>query len=67
MQNVLVIGTHSGIGRATAVRCAVEGHRVFAAMRDLGKATKRLALASYAGATRKDVGRGVGRSRSYAR
>ena len=50
MQNVLVTGANSGIGRATAVRCAVAGHRVFAAMRDLTKADKLLALASEAGA-----------------
>ena len=49
MQNVLVTGANSGIGRATAVRCAVAGHRVYAAMRDLAKATKLLALASEAG------------------
>ena len=49
MQNVLVTGANSGIGRATAIQFAVAGHRVFAAMRDLEKATKLLALASEAG------------------
>lgn len=46
---VLVTGANSGIGRATAVRCAVAGHRVRAAMRDLAKAEKLLRLASEAG------------------
>jgi NAD(P)-dependent dehydrogenase (short-subunit alcohol dehydrogenase family) len=50
MQNVLVTGANSGIGRATAVRCAAAGHRVLAAMRDLAKADKLLGLASEAGA-----------------
>jgi len=49
MKNVLVTGANSGIGRATAVRCAVAGHRVFAAMRDVAKADKLLALAFEAG------------------
>jgi NAD(P)-dependent dehydrogenase (short-subunit alcohol dehydrogenase family) len=48
MQSVLVTGANSGIGRAAAVRCAVAGHRVFAAMRNLAKADKLLGLASQA-------------------
>ena len=49
MQNVLVTGANSGIGRATAVRLASSGYRVYAAMRDTGKADKLLALTEAAG------------------
>jgi NAD(P)-dependent dehydrogenase (short-subunit alcohol dehydrogenase family) len=49
MQNVLITGANSGIGRAAAVRFAQAGHHVFAAMRDLAKSGKLLALASAAG------------------
>lgn len=49
MKTALVTGSNSGIGRATALRLAREGHRVFAAMRDTGKGEKLLALASEAG------------------
>jgi NAD(P)-dependent dehydrogenase (short-subunit alcohol dehydrogenase family) len=49
MQSVLITGANSGIGRASAIRFATAGYRVVAAMRDLGKAEKLLALASEAG------------------
>lgn len=45
----LVTGSNSGIGRATAVRLAREGHRVAASMRDPSKAAKLLAMADDAG------------------
>jgi NAD(P)-dependent dehydrogenase (short-subunit alcohol dehydrogenase family) len=49
MQSVLVTGANSGIGRASAVRLASAGYRVYAAMRDTGKADKLLALCESAG------------------
>jgi NAD(P)-dependent dehydrogenase (short-subunit alcohol dehydrogenase family) len=49
MQTVLITGANSGIGRASAVRMAEAGHRVYAAMRNTGKADKLLALAEEAG------------------
>lgn len=49
METVLVTGANSGIGRATAVRLAAEGYRVYGAMRDTGKAEKLLAMAAAAG------------------
>ena len=48
MQTALVTGANSGIGRATAVRLAAEGYRVYGAMRNTGKAEKLLALAASA-------------------
>jgi NAD(P)-dependent dehydrogenase (short-subunit alcohol dehydrogenase family) len=50
MQSVLITGANSGIGRSTAVRLAAAGYRVFAAMRDTGKADKLLGLVEQAGA-----------------
>jgi NAD(P)-dependent dehydrogenase (short-subunit alcohol dehydrogenase family) len=49
MQTVLITGANSGIGRAAALRVAAAGHRVYAAMRDTGKAGKLLDLAEQAG------------------
>ena len=39
MRNVLITGTSTGIGRATAVVLASRGWRVFATMRNLQKRT----------------------------
>ncbi|MCS5636606.1 MAG: SDR family oxidoreductase [Myxococcota bacterium] len=50
MKRVLITGSNSGIGRATAILLAARGYRVFAAMRDVGKAEKLLAGAAAAGA-----------------
>jgi NAD(P)-dependent dehydrogenase (short-subunit alcohol dehydrogenase family) len=49
VQNVLITGANSGIGRSTALRLAGEGFRVYAAMRDTAKAEKLLTLAKDAG------------------
>lgn len=60
MKTALVTGSNSGIGRATALRLAADGYRVFAAMRDPAKGDKLGALAAEAGVevepVRLDVG-----------
>lgn len=55
MQTVLVTGANSGIGRATAVRLAAEGYRVYGAMRDTNKAEKLLAMVAAAGGEVKPI------------
>lgn len=48
-KTALVTGTSSGIGMATAIRLAADGHRVFATMRDTSKADDLLAAVADAG------------------
>ena len=45
----VVTGSNSGIGRATAVHLAAQGHEVWATMRNLDSAAKLTALADEAG------------------
>lgn len=45
----VVTGANSGIGRATAIQLAAEGHRVFGTVRSLDKAGKLRAMAADAG------------------
>jgi NAD(P)-dependent dehydrogenase (short-subunit alcohol dehydrogenase family) len=47
----VVTGANSGIGRATAIRLALAGHRVFGTVRSTGRADKLRAMADAAGAT----------------
>ena len=47
----VVTGANSGIGRATAVHLAQQGHRVFGTVRAVAKAEKLLAMAEHAGVT----------------
>ena len=49
MKRVLITGSNSGIGRATAIHLAARGYQVFAGMRDVGKAKKLLEGAEAAG------------------
>lgn len=67
MKTALVTGSNSGIGRATALRLAGGGYRVFAAMRDTGKATKLLDLASAAGVSVEPIALDVSDDASVAR
>jgi NAD(P)-dependent dehydrogenase (short-subunit alcohol dehydrogenase family) len=48
-QVTVVTGANSGIGRATAVHLARQGHSVFGTLRSLGKAEKLNAMAKQAG------------------
>ncbi|MDP6244976.1 MAG: SDR family NAD(P)-dependent oxidoreductase, partial [Myxococcota bacterium] len=45
MLRVLITGSNSGIGRATAVHLGARGYEVFAGMRNLDKAERLLELA----------------------
>jgi NAD(P)-dependent dehydrogenase (short-subunit alcohol dehydrogenase family) len=49
-QVTVVTGANSGIGRATAIHLAAQGHQVFGTVRSLDKATKLQAMADKAGA-----------------
>ena len=48
-QVTVITGANSGIGRATAVHLAAQGHRVFGTVRSLDKAAKLGAMAEKAG------------------
>jgi NAD(P)-dependent dehydrogenase (short-subunit alcohol dehydrogenase family) len=45
----VVTGANSGIGRATAIHLAAQGHDVYGTVRDVGKATKLKAMSADAG------------------
>ena len=45
----VVTGANSGIGRATAIHLAAQGHTVYGTVRSVSKATKLLAMAADAG------------------
>jgi NAD(P)-dependent dehydrogenase (short-subunit alcohol dehydrogenase family) len=47
----VVTGANSGIGRATAIHLATQGHTVYGTVRSESKATKLLAMAADAGVT----------------
>mgnify|MGYP003331305434 CR=1 FL=1 len=47
----VVTGANSGIGRATAIHLATQGHTVYGTVRSLDKAAKLQAMAEAAGAT----------------
>jgi NAD(P)-dependent dehydrogenase (short-subunit alcohol dehydrogenase family) len=47
----VVTGANSGIGRATAIHLAAQGHTVYGTVRSESKATKLLAMAADAGVT----------------
>lgn len=47
--SAIVTGANSGIGRATAIHLASNGFRVFGTVRDIGRATKAMSMASDAG------------------
>jgi NAD(P)-dependent dehydrogenase (short-subunit alcohol dehydrogenase family) len=47
----VVTGANSGIGRATAIRLSLAGHRVFGTVRAIGRADKLRTMADAAGAT----------------
>lgn len=49
MSNVLITGTSSGIGFATALECARAGHTVFATMRDPDRAPQLGEIANHEG------------------
>src|SRR3954470_14989090 len=45
----VVTGANSGIGRATAIHLAAQGHEVYGTVRDVGRATKLEAMSAEAG------------------
>jgi NAD(P)-dependent dehydrogenase (short-subunit alcohol dehydrogenase family) len=60
MTITVVTGANSGIGRATAIHLATQGHTVYGTVRSLDKATKLNAMAAEAGVTIKLVELDVG-------
>jgi NAD(P)-dependent dehydrogenase (short-subunit alcohol dehydrogenase family) len=67
VETVLITGANSGIGRASALRLADAGYRVFAAMRSTDKAEKLLTLAEQAGCQVRTVELDVTDAESVAR